>query len=158
MSRIKNIEMKILFEEVELAAVKKNPKALYYIKNPSEKVQLAAVEEDGTAIRYIPKELRSEKVQLAAVKQDGTAIRYIKNPTEEVQKIVKSCYPVGRLPPKTECLITGDIIAEGERYKLCSVKHDHIISLKSWCNIGRDRNICCYCKGKLLNSVFQNAD
>ena len=154
MSRIKNIEMKILFEEVELAAVKKNPKALYYIKNPSEKVQLAAVEEDGTAIRYIPKELRSEKVQLAAVKENGRAIEFIKNPSSEIQKVViQSDKP---LPPKTECLITGDIVAEGEFYKLCSVKHDHIISFKSWSNIGRKRNICCYCKGKLLNTVFQN--
>jgi len=34
-------------EEVQLAAVKKDPYLIRYIDNPSEKVQLAAVKENG---------------------------------------------------------------------------------------------------------------
>ena len=70
-------------EALQLAAVRKNGYAIYYIENPSEAVQLAAVRQDGAAIEYIGKP--SKAVQLAAVQQHGGAICHIKNPSEEVQ-------------------------------------------------------------------------
>jgi len=74
-------------EDLQLAAVKQDGHAIYYIKNPSEDLQLAAVKQDGHAIYYIKNP--SEDLQLAAVKQDGHAIRYIIEkgiePSERVQ-------------------------------------------------------------------------
>ncbi|RLG44721.1 MAG: hypothetical protein DRN81_03830, partial [Thermoproteota archaeon] len=59
------------------------PRAIFYIKNPSDAVQLTAVRRDGWAIQYF--ENPSEAVQLAGVRQDWCAIQCIKNPTEAVQ-------------------------------------------------------------------------
>ena len=83
-----NVKKAYPSEEVKLAAVKQNWRAIKYIKNPSEEVQLAAVKENREAIKYI--ENPSEEVQLTAVKQNWWAIKFIENPSEEVIKYVKS--------------------------------------------------------------------
>ena len=65
-------------EQAQLAAVRKNGRAIKYIENPSESVQLAAVRQDGRAIKYI--ENPSESVQYAAHLRYKHAMRHIKNP------------------------------------------------------------------------------
>jgi len=75
-------------QELQLAAVKKNPFSIEYIQNPTEKVQLAAVNKWGNAIYYIQNP--SETVQLAAVKDDPDSIKYIQNPTEKVIQLARS--------------------------------------------------------------------
>ena len=70
-------------EAVQLAAVEGNGNAIMDINNPSEAVQVAAVSENGYAIRHIKNP--SEAVQLAAVSVTGNAIQHINNPSEAVQ-------------------------------------------------------------------------
>ena len=62
-----------------------------------------------------------------------------------------------KLPPGTECLISGDVIAEKEYYKMCFVKPEHIISFKSWVSIGDKLDRCCFCKTLMADEfIYQN--
>jgi len=96
-------------EDIQLMAVKNNPIAIEYIKNPSEEIKLAAVKRNGYewVIKYInnPSEAvqlvavvgsasiiklienPSEAVQIASVEKYGWSVRYIDNPTEKVQLV-----------------------------------------------------------------------
>jgi hypothetical protein len=91
-------------EELQLAAVKKEPSDIKYIKNPSEAVQIAAVKQYSRAIEYIKNP--SEAVQLAAVKQNGGAIEYIKNPSEAVQlaAVKKNGWAIGYIKNPSEAV------------------------------------------------------
>jgi hypothetical protein len=71
---------------MQLAAVKKDPQAIQYIKNPSKEVQLLVVKKNWKLLQYIKNP--DKEVQLVAVKQDPQAIQYIKNPSKEVQLVV----------------------------------------------------------------------
>lgn len=66
-----------------LVAIKQDPSLIKDIKNISFDLQLAAVKQNGNAIRYISDP--NAILQMAAVNQDGNAIRYISNPNEDVQ-------------------------------------------------------------------------
>jgi len=82
-------------EKLQIAAIKQDGNAIYYIVDEgiklSEPVQLAAVTENGEAIKHIIKAKikPSEPVQLAAVTQNPFVIEYIINakikPSEPVQ-------------------------------------------------------------------------
>ena len=74
-------------EEVQVAAVRQNGRAIEHIDNPTEEVQLAAVTQNSYTIKYIIDKgiVPSEQVQIAAVSNNGYAIRHIDNPSEEVQ-------------------------------------------------------------------------
>lgn len=81
-------------KKVKLEAVKEIGFAIIHIPDPSEEIQLAAVMQNGRALYHIyRKNIKvSEIVQLEAIKQYRNAIRYIDNPSEEVQLAsVKRC-------------------------------------------------------------------
>jgi protein tyrosine phosphatase (PTP) superfamily phosphohydrolase (DUF442 family) len=81
--KLNEIDSKNFPESIQIAAVKQDGRAIYYIDNPDPEVQLAAVKQNGLAISYIKNP--TPAVQLAAVNQDGYAIKHIKNPDPEVQ-------------------------------------------------------------------------
>ena len=142
------------FIEVQLAAVEQNSRALEFIDEPiALEVQLAAVNKNGIAIRFIKDP--SLEVQIAAVKNNNRAIRFIKDPIKNIKYFG---YTSKKLESDTECLIMGDAIAEGDYYKMCSVKADHIISFENWLKLEPQQcNNCCYCKGELLKEIFCNS-
>ena len=95
-------------EEVRLAAVKQNGKAIKYIRNASKEVQLTAMiqrvpymikyyshiskelqlfamEQDKRVIQFI--NCASEELQLDALKQNIHMIKYIHSPSKKVQLI-----------------------------------------------------------------------
>ncbi|AOY74695.1 HNH endonuclease [Clostridium formicaceticum] len=72
-----------LFEEIECEAVRRNPEAIKYIKNPSYDMLYKLIKENWKIIQHLRNP--SEDIQLLAVKTSRNAIKYIKNPTENVQ-------------------------------------------------------------------------
>ena len=70
----------ILSNKVLETAIRKQPRVLEMIPNPSEDLKLLAVSIDGIAITCIRNP--SEKIIDTAIKQNGAAIRYISSPTE----------------------------------------------------------------------------
>jgi hypothetical protein len=72
-------DLNSMSELEQIAAVKKDWRAISYIQNPSLEVQLAAVQQNGGAIRNIWNP--GERVQIAAVQENGLTIRFIKNPS-----------------------------------------------------------------------------
>ena len=97
-------------EQLQLATVKQDGRAIYYIINneikPSEQVQLAAVQQKGLAIAYIIHNgiIPSEQVQLAAVQKDGEAIKFIENPSEQLQlaAVIQDCYAIAHINNPSE--------------------------------------------------------
>ena len=90
----------------QLEAVRKNWRAIQYIKDPSKEVRMEAVRQFGYALKYIENPSKEEQleavrrygehiielipnldkdVQMAAVGHTGYAIRYIKDPDKDVQ-------------------------------------------------------------------------
>ena len=140
--------------EVQLAAVQQIGAVIEWIPNPCEEVQLAAVNQDGNAIKFIGNP--SEAVQLAAVNQNEKSIHLIKN--KVCEKLLLKFKQTKRLPPDTECLIMGDVIGVGEYYKMCSNREDHVVSYEVWKTLdaGETQDKCCYCKGNLHHTIFEN--
>lgn len=60
--------------------IRLDPESITYIKNPTEEMAIAAVEKNWRAIRCI--ENPSEKTCMVAVLNDGMALQYIKNPSD----------------------------------------------------------------------------
>lgn len=75
-------DTQLFCEEALIECVKKFPRVIDSIYNPTENVQLAAVSIDGTVIKYITNP--SEDVQMAAVTNYDKAIDFIDNPAEKV--------------------------------------------------------------------------
>lgn len=69
-----------------LKKVKKNPRDIKFIADPTEEMQLIAINYDLHLIADIQNP--TEKVQLKAVEDYHLAIQYIQNPTEKVQLFV----------------------------------------------------------------------
>jgi hypothetical protein len=61
---------------------------LQFMDNPSERIQLAAVERDLRSIYYIQNQ--TEEVQLLVVKKFPLLIKYIQNPTQRVIQLARS--------------------------------------------------------------------
>lgn len=64
-------------EEVVLAAVKQNGKALRFTPLRNKKVVLEAVRQNGYAIQYVPESMRDKEMALTAVHQNGNTIIYV---------------------------------------------------------------------------------
>ena len=58
-----------------LEKVKKNGRALYYVKNQTTEICLAAVKENGCALEFVKKQ--TEEICLAAFEQNEKSIKYI---------------------------------------------------------------------------------
>lgn len=64
-------------EEICLAAVQKDGRALKYVKQQTPEICLAAVNERGIAVKYVKNQ--TEKICLAAVRETKFALRYIED-------------------------------------------------------------------------------
>ena len=69
-------------DELCLAAVASNHRALYYVKNQTEEICIAAIHRSAEALALIRDQ--TEEICLEAMKQAGLALRYVKNQTEEI--------------------------------------------------------------------------
>jgi len=147
-----------LSEEICVAAVKQHGTIIKYVPLHlrTEDVCIAAVKQNGKILHLVPRDILSEKICIEAVKQTSQALKYV--PMEFQLEIIKQLAVAKKLENGTECLIMGDVIGVGDCYKMCSTKRDHVISFESWIKIGDDKkcNYCCYCKGELLEPIFQN--
>jgi hypothetical protein len=72
-----------LHKQIELEAVKNNPSAIQWIKNPSEEMKLIAIQDNPNNIFHI--ENPSKEIQLIAIKKNPRAITH--NPCKEAQLI-----------------------------------------------------------------------
>lgn len=70
-------------ERTLIKAIKENPDALAFIKNPTLKMCKIAVKLNGSMIKYVPNEYLSKEIRMMAVKNTGSALNFIPNPTEE---------------------------------------------------------------------------
>jgi hypothetical protein len=69
-------------ETVCMEAVKRNGRALEYVKNQNENICLQAVKQNGMALKYVKEQ--NEDICYEAVKNDGCALQYVKNQTYEI--------------------------------------------------------------------------
>lgn len=78
-------------EMIQIFAINRNPEAILYIENASEKAWRTAVRKKPELIEnlYDP----PESIQIAAVKSDPTSIKYIDTPTKKVQLYVAKLSP-----------------------------------------------------------------
>jgi len=76
-----------------LEKIKKDPRSIKNIKNPSEEEQLAAVKGHYRSIYSIDNP--NEKVQLASIYASPISIKYIKNPTDKVKRIANAALNKG---------------------------------------------------------------
>ena len=67
-----------------MIAVKQNPDALIYVKNPNEQIYIEAVKRKGLVLQFIPNP--SEKVCFIALNQNPLALKFIVNQTDEMIK------------------------------------------------------------------------
>ena len=65
--------------------VRRQPKVIAYVKNPSEKLQLIAVTGNPDCVAYLPN--ASEKVRKTALMKNGRSIFWIANPTRRERAI-----------------------------------------------------------------------
>jgi hypothetical protein len=65
-----------------LDAVRRDIRALRYVKRQYSEICLEAVKQDGCALRYVKNQTR--EICLEAVKQNGEALQYVKNQTREI--------------------------------------------------------------------------
>ena len=111
---------KVVSTTVQLAAVKSDPFAIYYIsqhETPSLEVQLEAVQKDGAVIEFIKEPCVA--VQRAAIKENPSAIQFIKNLSDDLAISRK-------LPPQTECSIMMCPIEAGMKYVVCNFTSEHV--------------------------------
>ena len=67
-----------------MIALKQNPDALIYVKNPNEQIYMEAVKRKGLVLQYISNP--SEKVCFTALNQNPLALQFIVNQTDEMIK------------------------------------------------------------------------
>ena len=75
------------YEDLSIAAVKKDVNALQYIPEPqrTKEVCEVAVSKDAYAFRWVPEPVQTEEMQIAAVKYRVDYIDYIPNPSRRVR-------------------------------------------------------------------------
>jgi hypothetical protein len=64
-------------ECVCLVAVKKDPCCLKFIKNKTPKICQAAVFKEGKSIRFVPTKLQTEEICIESVRQNGANLKYV---------------------------------------------------------------------------------
>ena len=119
-----------------------------------------AVKQNGLALEFVPKNFQPLELCKAAVNQNELAAIFISvdNLNNEMLLLFnKTKIGFVKLPPDTECLISREPIAEKEKYKVCSLKNDHIISYDSYIS-NKNKNICEYCKSELQEQTFFNIE
>ena len=144
-----------LTPEHVLAAVQNNGKAIKFIRTRriwlTPIILLAAVNQNGNAIKYIPKNLITDEIVSIAIenckhRDKCRAFTYASS------ELIKQFSLPRKLESDTECLISCEPIAEGECYKVCSLKESHTVSFEMWKTI-KDQKLCCYCKTELCGDL-----
>ena len=79
---LKDYELDMQFEELCLAAVKKDGTALKWVKDQTPEICLAAVKQNGLALEYVKDQ--TPEICLTAVKKNVAALEYVKDQTPEV--------------------------------------------------------------------------
>ena len=148
---IRYVPQEFLSKQIQSTALKQNGLAVKYIQTEklSEEICLEAVTENGLAMQYVPPIFQTKQMQITALKQNPRALKFIK----ELQ--------VELLPRLTNdmCLISMEPLSSGEKYKMCSNREDHIVSLDSW--MGCESKFmmwCSYCKFAIKKEIYVNLE
>ena len=152
-------------QELCLKAIKQNGLALEFVPNSlqSQEMCLEAINQNGLALEFVPKNLQTQELCLKTVNQNGLALIFVSTEMlddEILSRLLSNndctfVFGFVKLPPDTECLISREPIAEKEKYKVCSLKDDHVISYDSYL-LNKSKNICEYCKSELQEKIFFN--
>lgn len=85
------VTMHGLDDELQIAAVRKDPRAVQWMSDPTEEAQLLAVQAKPEYIMYIDSPTKT--VQYAAVKQKPEVYHRIKNPDPQITDFVQNSKP-----------------------------------------------------------------
>jgi hypothetical protein len=130
-------------EKQQVDMVKKYPKDIKRISNPSVAVQLAAVDKNCYAIQYI--DTPSEEAQLAAITYNAGAFISIKNPSEAAQKLAISLNPLAIVryikspsPSVARAILTNPIIINSVDYPKLVARffRDNNMLMNKWLRYG----------------------
>lgn len=92
-------------EDICVAAVKQNGKAIYYVREQTERICREAVKQDGTALVYVKKQ--TSDICMEAFKQNKEAIKWVKD-IDVMRYIIIEDWRMIRSIPKSK--MTNDIL------------------------------------------------
>ena len=84
-------------EEVVLAAVKQNGRALRFTPLRTKNVVLEAVRQNGFAIQYVPESMRDKEMSLEAVHKNGNTILYVPPSIRDKEVVIAAVRQNGKV-------------------------------------------------------------